>query len=62
MRKKEKEMLMHAMFNNVFGQCNEDIVEEKMLQKAIEESKIEAINDPNNPNTDLMNYEQLLQF
>lgn len=33
-----------------------------MLQKAIEESKKETFNDPDNPNTDNMSYEQLLQL
>ena len=34
--------------------------EERMLQRAIEESKADMDNDPNNPNPDNMTYEQML--
>ena len=36
--------------------------EQLMLQKAIEESKREAPEDPNNPNLDNMTYEQILEL
>ena len=36
--------------------------EEAMLQRAIEESKRDMPEDPNNPNVDNMTYEQLLEL
>ena len=36
--------------------------EERMLQMAIEESKRDIPEDPNNPNLDAMTYEELLEL
>ena len=54
------------MMGNMFFRQNVDIEreaqrrEEEMLRIAIEESKRDA--DPNNPNVDVMTYEELLQL
>ncbi len=54
------------MMGNMFLRQNVDIEreaqrrEEEMLRIAIEESKRDA--DPNNPNVDVMTYEELLQL
>ena len=54
------------MMGNMFLRQNVDIEreaqrrEEEMLRIAIEESKRDA--DPNNPNVDVMTYEEILQL
>ena len=48
--------------NSMAGQHSAEAEEERLLQRALEESKQEAPNDPNNPNTDNMTYEQLLEL
>lgn len=51
--------MMQVMMDSMI---NGEAEEQRLLQKAIEESKIETFNDPDNPNTDAMTYEQLLQL
>lgn len=51
--------MMQVMMDSMI---NGEAEEQRLLQKAIEESKIETFNDPDNPNTDSMTYEQLLQL
>lgn len=48
------QVMMHSMMNNAEAE------EERLLQRAIEESKNDA--DPNNPNVDNMTYEQLMEL
>lgn len=49
--------MMQVMMDSMI---NGEAEEQRLLQKAIEESKVETFNDPDNPNTDAMTYEQLL--
>lgn len=48
------------MMNSLAGAHSAEAEEERLLQRALEESKVDA--DPNNPNTDNMTYEQLLEL
>lgn len=48
--------------NSMMGASGVEAEEERLLQRALEESKAEAPQDPNNPNTDNMTYEQLLEL
>ena len=51
---------MQVMMNSLAGVGDAQAEEERLLQRAIEESKNEQ--DPNNPNPDNMTYEQLLEM
>ena len=53
---------MQVMMNSILGGHSAEMEEERLLQRAIEESKNSAPNDPNNLNTDNMTYEQLLEL
>jgi len=53
---------MQVMMNSILGGHSAEMEEERLLQRAIEESKNSAPHDPNNPNTDNMTYEQLLEL
>ena len=53
-------MMMQVMMNSMLGVNSAAAEEERLIQRAIEESKQEQ--DPNNPNTDNMTYEQLLEL
>ena len=53
----ERSMLMHALSGGP-SMMSAEAEEQRMLQRAIEESKRD--NDPNQPDVDNMNYEQLL--
>lgn len=57
------EIMMNSMMHQHLGGHNESLEEQRMLERAIEESKQQSA-DPNsdNPNTDNMSYEQLLQL
>ena len=59
-RKREREIMMQVMMNSMLGVNSAEAEEERLLQRAIEESKNAAPDDPNNPNPDNMTYEQLL--
>lgn len=50
------------MMNSLAGAHSAEAEEERLLQRALEESKADAPNDPNNPNTDNMTYEQLIEL
>jgi hypothetical protein len=52
--------MMQVMMQSMAGQDSVEEEEQRLLQRAIEESKNDA--DPNNPNTDNMTYEQLLEL
>jgi hypothetical protein len=56
-KQREREMMMQVMMNSMAGEQAE---EERIFQRAMEESKQDA--DPDNPNTDNMTYEQLLEL
>ena len=47
--------------NSMMGQNGIEAEEERLLARALEESKNEVV-DPNNPNPDQMTYEQLLEL
>jgi hypothetical protein len=49
--------MMQVMMNSMAGAHSAEAEEERLLQRALEESKNDAPNDPNNPNTDNMTYE-----
>ena len=49
------------MMNSMMGQNGIEAEEERLLARALEESKNEVV-DPNNPNPDQMTYEQLLEL
>jgi len=59
-RQREKEMMMQVMMNSMLGANSAAMEEERLLQRAIEESKNEG--NPGNPNVDNMTYEQLLEL
>ena len=55
--------MMQVMMNSMMGQNGVEAEEERLLQRAIEESKTaEDAANPNNPNPDQMTYEQLLEL
>ena len=59
-RMNERQMIMMAL-NAGAGAEQAQAEEERLIQRAIEESKREApANDPNNPDVDRMTYEQLM--
>jgi len=41
----------------MFGQTSIEAEEQRLIERAIEESKYEGGMDPNNPNPDVMTYE-----
>lgn len=49
--------MMQVMMNSMMGANSAEAEEERLLKRAIEESKNECPSDPNNPNTDNMTYE-----
>ena len=51
--------MMQVMMNSMLG-SGAAAEEERLLQRAIEESKADA--DPSRPNVDSMTYEQLLEL
>ena len=51
---------MQVMMNSMVGENSAEAEEQRLIQRAIEESKNDA--DPSNPNTDNMTYEQLLEL
>ena len=51
--------MMQVMMNSMLG-SNAAAEEERLIQRAIEESKADA--DPSRPNVDNMTYEQLLEM
>lgn len=53
-------MMMQVMMDSMMGANGALAEEERLLQRAIEESKTDA--DPNNPNVDNMTYEQLMEL
>ncbi len=53
-------MMMQVMMNSMVGENGAQAEEERLFQRAMEESKQDA--DPDNPNTDNMTYEQLLEL
>lgn len=55
-------MIMMTMMDSMMGATGIEAEEQRLIQRAIEESKGEGGNDPNNPNTDNMTYEQLLEM
>ena len=59
-RLQERSMIMHAL--GAGGGMSAQAEEERLLQRAIEESKQEAVSDPNSPDVDNMTHEQLLQL
>ena len=59
-RERERQMLMQVMMSSMMGADGVQAEEERLLQRAIEESKAEA--DPSNPDPDSMTYEQLLEL
>jgi len=52
---------MQVMLSSVVGEDGAQAEEERLLARAIEESKADAA-DPNNPDPDQMTYEQLLEL
>ncbi len=50
-------MMMQVMLNSLAGTHSAEAEEERLLQRALEESKQDVPDDPNNPNTDQMTYE-----
>lgn len=58
-RNREREIMMQVMMHSMMNNSAE-AEEERLLQRAIEESKNDA--DPNNPNVDNMTYEQLMEL
>lgn len=50
------------MLHSMMGENSAEAEEQRLLQRAIEESKNDAPIDPNNPNPDQMTYEQLLEL
>jgi len=53
--------MMQVIMNSMIGASSAEAEEERLLQRAIEESKNESY-DPSMPNTDNMTYEQLLEL
>lgn len=60
MRERENQMIMMTMMESMQGATGVEAEEQRLLQQAIEASRGEG--DPNNPNTDNMTYEELLQL
>ena len=60
MREREKQLIMQTMMESVMGANGVEAEEQRLIQQAIEASRGDA--DPNNPNTDNMTYEELLQL
>lgn len=56
-KNRERDMMMQVMMNSMGGMGGAEAEEERLLQRAIEESKQGIQEDPNNPNTDNMTYE-----
>lgn len=54
--------MMQVMMNSMGGFNSAEAEEERLLARAIEESKQNIPDDPSNPNTDNMTYEQLLEL
>ena len=54
-------MMMQVMMQSMVGDHSAEAEEQRLIQRAIEESKNDN-QDPNNPNTDNMTYEQLLEL
>ena len=61
-KNRERDMMMQVMMNSMGGVNSAEAEEERLLARAIEESKQSAPDDPSNPNTDNMTYEQLLEL
>jgi len=57
-RNREREIMMQVMMQSMLNDGEAE--EQRLLQRAIEESKQDA--DPNNPNVDSMTYEQLMEL
>ena len=55
-------MMMQVLMDSMTGNNGVEAEEQRLLQKAIEESKNETFQDPDNPNTDAMTYEQLIEL
>ena len=55
-------MMMQVIMDSMTGNNGVEAEEQRLLQKAIEESKHETFQDPDNPNTDAMTYEQLIEL
>lgn len=49
--------MMQVMMQSMVGDHSAEAEEQRLLQRAIEESKNEVPEDPNNPNTENMTYE-----
>lgn len=49
--------MMQVMMNSMLGANGAAAEEERLLQRAIEESKADANTDPSRPNVDEMTYE-----
>jgi len=60
-RQREKEIMMQVMMNSMLGINTAEQEEQRLIQRAIEESKKDC-EDPNNPNVENMTYEQLLEL
>ena len=60
----ERSMIMRALSSSAVpnGITSAQEEEERLLQRAIEESKQGVQNDPNSPDVDNMTHEQLLQL
>ena len=56
-KNRERDMMMQVMMNSMGGVNSAEAEEERLLARAIEESKQSAPDDPSNPNTDNMTYE-----
>ena len=52
--------MMNSMIGGLGGGIEDE--EERLLKRAIEESKASCPSDRNNPNPDIMTYEQLLEL
>jgi hypothetical protein len=61
MREREKQMIMMTMMDSMLGASGVEAEEQRLLQQAIEASRAENA-DPDNPDTDNMTYEQLLEL
>ena len=54
-------MIMMTMMDSMLGASGVEAEEQRLLQQAIEASRAENA-DPDNPDTDNMTYEQLLEL
>ena len=61
-RQREKEIMMQVMMNSMLGMNSAEAEEQRLIQRAIEESKQSVPDDPSNPNVENMTYEQLLEL